>query len=110
MTDGLPPALRPPVSLALAKAVESVPAEGALTGGCLYEPKWDGYFGLVTAHGATVAEEDVADVLRESLSRIEATVGNLDRLMTKEAQRTAFGDPGEPGDPDFIKHLASRSH
>lgn len=35
---------RPPESLALAKAVESVPAEDALPSGCLYEPKWDGYF------------------------------------------------------------------
>jgi ATP-dependent DNA ligase len=43
MTEDVPPALRPPVSLALAKAVETVPAEGALPGGCLYEPKWDGY-------------------------------------------------------------------
>lgn len=29
--------------LALAKAVESLPAASALPGGCLYEPKWDGY-------------------------------------------------------------------
>lgn len=43
MTEDVPSALRPPVSLALAKAVETVPAEGALPGGCLYEPKWDGY-------------------------------------------------------------------
>lgn len=33
----------PPVSLALAKAVETVPAAGALPGGCLYEMKWDGF-------------------------------------------------------------------
>jgi ATP-dependent DNA ligase len=43
MTADVPLALRPPVLLALAKAVESVPAEGALPGGCMYEPKWDGY-------------------------------------------------------------------
>jgi ATP-dependent DNA ligase len=43
MTEDVPPTLRPPVSLALAKAVETVPAESALPGGCLYEPKWDGY-------------------------------------------------------------------
>jgi ATP-dependent DNA ligase len=43
MREDVPPSLHPPVPLALAKAVESVPAVGALPGGCLYEPKWDGY-------------------------------------------------------------------
>ena len=32
----------PPV-LALARAVPKVPTPDALPGGCLYEPKWDGY-------------------------------------------------------------------
>jgi hypothetical protein len=43
MSEGLPAALRPPVALALAKAVESIPRADALPGGCLYEPKWDGF-------------------------------------------------------------------
>lgn len=44
MPDALLPAgLAPPISLALAKAVERIPEAGALPGGCLYEPKWDGF-------------------------------------------------------------------
>lgn len=43
MTEDVPASLRPPVPLALAKAVESVPAEAALPGGSVYEPKWDGF-------------------------------------------------------------------
>lgn len=43
MTEDLTAALRPPVSLALAKSSDSVPGEGALPGGSLYEPKWDGF-------------------------------------------------------------------
>ena len=43
MTEDVPPALHPPVSLALAKAVDAVPAEAALPGGNVYEPKWDGH-------------------------------------------------------------------
>lgn len=35
--------LAPPLPLALARSVESVPAAGALPGGCMYEPKWDGF-------------------------------------------------------------------
>ena len=30
-------------ALALARAVERLPSPGALPGGCLYEPKWDGF-------------------------------------------------------------------
>lgn len=41
--EGLPAGLVPPVSLALAKAVETIPAAYALPGGCLYEMKWDGF-------------------------------------------------------------------
>ncbi|MFK0004982.1 hypothetical protein [Paenarthrobacter sp. NPDC090522] len=43
MSDDVPASLRLPVELALAKAINTVPAANALPGGCLYEPKWDGY-------------------------------------------------------------------
>ena len=43
---GLPPE-RPPLELVLATPVESIPQPGALTGGCPYEPKWDGFRVLV---------------------------------------------------------------
>jgi ATP-dependent DNA ligase len=40
---GFPDRLRPPLSRTLARGVKAIPAAGALPGGCLYEPKWDGY-------------------------------------------------------------------
>jgi ATP-dependent DNA ligase len=40
---GLPPDLAGPVAVQLAKPVASIPPANALSGGCLYEPKWDGY-------------------------------------------------------------------
>jgi ATP-dependent DNA ligase len=40
---GLPPELAGPVAVELAKPVKAIPAAHALIGGCLYEPKWDGY-------------------------------------------------------------------
>lgn len=66
MTEDVPPALRPPVSLALAKAVESVPAEGALPGGCMYEPKWDGYrlCALVGTGGVSLWSRQGKDLTR----------------------------------------------
>ncbi len=39
----LPPDLAGPVAVQLAKPARSLPAAGALPGGCVYEPKWDGY-------------------------------------------------------------------
>lgn len=40
---GLPPELAGPVGVALAKPVRAIPPCSALPGGCVYEPKWDGY-------------------------------------------------------------------
>lgn len=51
MDTRLPPELTPPVKVALAKPVEKMPRPNALPGGCLFEPKWDGY-------RITIAKED----------------------------------------------------
>lgn len=39
----LPPGLRGPVEVALAKSSESIPGASTLGGGAMYEPKWDGF-------------------------------------------------------------------
>lgn len=43
MPEALPRALRPPLDVVLARAADTIPKPEALPGGCLYEPKWDGY-------------------------------------------------------------------
>jgi ATP-dependent DNA ligase len=40
-----------PVSPMLAKAVTAVPEQGAVEGGYLYEPKWDGFRGIIAFDG-----------------------------------------------------------
>ena len=50
-----PYALRPPVPLALARPVENIPPAAALPGGCLYEPKWDGFRAAVYTGGTGTA-------------------------------------------------------
>ncbi|SLK12602.1 ATP-dependent DNA ligase [Arthrobacter sp. P2b] len=40
---GLPAELTPPVKVALARAVKTMPRSGAVHGALLFEPKWDGY-------------------------------------------------------------------
>lgn len=79
MTEDVPPGLHPPVPLALAKAVESVPAEGALPGGCLYEPKWDGYrlCAFVGTGGVSLwsrQSKDLTRYFRDLQAAIEAQV------------------------------------
>ncbi|MCW2682584.1 MAG: ATP-dependent ligase [Blastococcus sp.] len=50
---GLPPDLAGPVAVQLAKPVATIPPPGALPGGCLYEPKWDGYRLVVVRTGTS---------------------------------------------------------
>ena len=52
--QGIPVELRPPVSLALAKAVERIPEAGSLPGPLIYEPKWDGFLHWTMSNGAAI--------------------------------------------------------
>ena len=74
MTEDVPASLRPPVPLALAKAVESVPLEAALPGGSVYEPKWDGYrmCVLVRAGGVSLWSRQGKDLTRYFPDLVEA--------------------------------------
>jgi ATP-dependent DNA ligase len=50
---GLPPDLAGPVAVQLTKPVAAIPPPNALVGGCLYEPKWDGYRLVVVRTGSS---------------------------------------------------------
>ncbi|SRR6266545_8429160 len=43
----IPPDLRGPVEVQLARAVEGIPAPNALPGGTVWEPKLDGFRGVI---------------------------------------------------------------
>lgn len=79
MTEDVPPALLPPVSLALAKAVDSVPAEAAFPGGSRYEPKWDGYraCALVGAAGVSLWSRQGKELSRYFPELLEALAGQV---------------------------------
>lgn len=49
----LPRELAGPVEVALTKSVDTVPGPHALSGGCAYEPKWDGYRACIVRAGPT---------------------------------------------------------
>ncbi|WP_256371454.1 hypothetical protein [Pseudarthrobacter sp. NIBRBAC000502771] len=77
MTEDVPPSFHPSVSLALAKAVESVPTEAALPGGSRYEPKWDGYRAcvLVSASGVSLYSRQGKDLSSYFPDLVEALAG-----------------------------------
>lgn len=79
MTEDVPATLQPPVPLALAKAVESVPAETALPGGSVYEPKWDGFraCALVGAGGVTLWSRQGKELSRYFPELLEALAGQV---------------------------------
>jgi ATP-dependent DNA ligase len=54
-SERLPAELRQPFKVAMAKAVERMPGEGALPGGTVYEPKWDGFRLVIARDGAESA-------------------------------------------------------
>lgn len=66
MFDGLPAALHPPVALALAKAVESIPRGDTLPGGSVFEMKFDGFRAvcLVGSDGAWLYSRQGKDLSR----------------------------------------------
>lgn len=78
MTEDVPPTLHPPVSLALAKAVDAIPAEAALPGGSRYEPKWDGRAcALVGAGGVSLWSRQGKDLSRYFPELLEALAGQV---------------------------------
>jgi bifunctional non-homologous end joining protein LigD len=49
--ERLPESVRRPFEVALARAVEKIPGAGALPGGTVYEPKWDGFRLVIARDG-----------------------------------------------------------
>lgn len=79
MVEGVPQALRPPVELALAKAVESIPRADALPGGCFYEMKWDGFrvACLVEPGGVSLWSRQGKDLSRFFPDLVAAVAGQV---------------------------------
>lgn len=79
MVEGVPLALRPPVELALAKVVESIPGADALPGGSVYEMKWDGFRAvcLVQPDGVSVWSRQGKDIGRFFPDLVQAVADQI---------------------------------
>ena len=120
---GLPPELAGPVAVQLAKPVASIPAANALSGGCLYEPKWDGYRLVVVRTGSSTRvwskqgrdlTDRFPDVVAAARAQVpagtvldgEVVIWNGSRLDFGLLQRRMITAPGRIG-PVAAAHPAS---
>ncbi|WP_348994485.1 hypothetical protein [Pseudarthrobacter sp. AL20] len=69
MSESIPPALQPPVAVALAKFVKTFPGPKALPGGVYCEPKWDGFraTAFIEADGVTLWSRQGKELTRVSV-------------------------------------------
>jgi ATP-dependent DNA ligase len=88
--------LRPPVEPMLARAVEQLPRERALSGGCAYEPKFDGYRALlfVTSDGCVVQSRRGKDITAAFPDIAAAAVAQLPADMVIDGELVILGDRG----------------
>ncbi|MDP9696158.1 UNVERIFIED_ORG: ATP-dependent DNA ligase [Arthrobacter globiformis] len=120
MAESLPPALQPPVAVALAKLVRTFPGPNALPGGLWAEPKWDGFratayidAGQVTLWSRQGKEltkvlGDVAAALADQVPPGvvldgEAVIWNRDRLDFEALQQRMVTSRAAP--PALVKEL-----
>lgn len=73
------------------------------------EPKWRDYeIRYVQTTGALIGPSEVMSYVRSALSEIEGLAPNVERVLDARALASAFGPPGQPGDPRQIEHLGRR--
>jgi acyl-CoA synthetase (AMP-forming)/AMP-acid ligase II len=102
---GLPPDLAGPVAVALAKPVRGIPPEGALPGGCVYEPKWDGYRLVVVRDGASITEDEIKKHVKANLAGYKVPrdvefIDELPRTSTGKVLKRELKEDDEDGDSD----------
>jgi hypothetical protein len=72
-----------------------------------YDRDWQNFqLGLVQPRGAAIAMEQLPKDLATRTGAVRKIVGNLNRLLNDTTVTSAFGVPGEEGDPERIRHLA----
>lgn len=73
------------------------------------EPKFRDYeLGFAPSTGKAYFGRDAFEFLRSVPARAQAIVEQMEITFSPDAQARAFGDPGQPGDPERIIHLAER--
>jgi hypothetical protein len=72
-----------------------------------YDRDWRNFeLGLVQPRGAAIAMEQLSNDFAARTAAARKIVGNINRLLNDTTVTSAFGAPGEEGDPERIRHLA----
>lgn len=80
-----------------------------LEGKAALEPKWRDYeMGFIPEWSRVLSMDEMPDFLSEPFVEMRALGENVMRVFNPEIQEAAFGAPGQSGDPDRIRHLATR--
>jgi ATP-dependent DNA ligase len=90
----MPGNLHPP-DVALAKAVEVIPASGALPGGSIYEPKWDGFRALIIRASdgdTTIWSKQSKDLTRYFPDLVAAAVAQIPAGVTLDGEALCWTD------------------
>ncbi|WP_284986816.1 ATP-dependent DNA ligase [Arthrobacter sp. fls2-241-R2A-172] len=120
MYETIPPALQPPVGVALAKLIKSFPGPRALPGGLWMEPKWDGFraIALVEADQVRLYSRQgkeltkvLPDLAEALLMQVppgvvldgEAVIWNGDRLDFESLQRRMVASRAAL--PEWVREL-----
>jgi hypothetical protein len=75
----------------------------------VHEARWrDHQLGYTLQVGPVIKAKQIPSVMSERFSHVSAIAENLEAVVSPAAQVRAFGEPGEPGDPVLIEHMASR--
>jgi hypothetical protein len=54
-----------------------------------------------------MTDREVALFLGGEMDTLRSIVGNVSRIFNEQVMTAAFGEPGSPGDPERIEHLAN---
>lgn len=80
-----------------------------LQGKTALETRWlDYHLGYVQPRGPYQSDSEVMLSLQSAMSDAQRYAANALKMLTPEAQTSAFGPPGTPGDAGRIEHLATR--
>ena len=70
----------------LARPIEELPSASALRGGCLYEPKWDGFRTLVFRDGD--------EILLQNAATGDLTIDFMNGTSVTSSSTITVGNPG----------------
>jgi len=68
----------------------------------------DNEIGFAPRSAESFDADNVMSFISQRMAEFSAAVSGVERVLSDAAQAAAFGEPGQPGDVDRIRHIAHR--